>query len=377
MYPNPEITNEDDVMMLEVANEREMVFAEIDTVPDMEDETVARALYRVFTRKSYETACYIASRNVLEWQIPLYDTPPAKRKAYRDTYIAEQKESMKMQYEKYDYEEFAHFPNLYTLPGFVQGYIGQGIAYPRSISAELADMAIWPLEEMVSVEQDYAREASYEFSQKALLPGRQYRIEGGTIETGRKECPIARLIKPDTHSPKSLSDTPPRIYAHGPLFPRVLSDADISAARERILDILDHRFLTYWSASPIASLRDALIRNNGIYRIGCTLDDTKYIFEYSTGVSGFREVAYESLMYLDEEYYVTDIIDFLEWRQEMYSSFWHALDPKKVYRLWTCLGANYMNHDITLAKYRLHFERARAWLTAADYVTPVLDTLTP
>lgn len=66
MYPNPEITNEDDVMMLEVANEREMVFAEIDTVPDMEDETVARALYRVFTRKSYETACYIASRNALE-----------------------------------------------------------------------------------------------------------------------------------------------------------------------------------------------------------------------------------------------------------------------------------------------------------------------
>lgn len=66
MYPNPEITNEDDVMMLEVGNEREMVFAEIDTVPDMEDEVVARAVYRVFTRKTYETVCYIASRNALE-----------------------------------------------------------------------------------------------------------------------------------------------------------------------------------------------------------------------------------------------------------------------------------------------------------------------
>lgn len=124
-----------------------------------------------------------------------------------------------MQYEKYDYEEFTHFPNVFLVPGFVRGYIGQGIAYPRSISSELADMSIWPLDEMVSVEQDYAREASYEFSQKALLPGRQYRIEGGTIETGRKECPIGRLIKPETHPPKSLTDTPPRIYAEGPLFP--------------------------------------------------------------------------------------------------------------------------------------------------------------
>lgn len=63
-------------------------------------------------------------------------------------------------------------------------------------------------------------------------------------------------------------------------------------------------------------------------------------------------------MKIDEDYYLTDILDFLEGRQEMYSSFWHVLEAKKVYRLWTCLGATYMNHDITLAKYRLHFERA-------------------
>jgi ribonuclease BN (tRNA processing enzyme) len=66
MYQNPEITNEDDVMMLEVANDHEMLLAEIDTIPDMYDESVAKSLHRVFTRKSYETACYIASRNMLE-----------------------------------------------------------------------------------------------------------------------------------------------------------------------------------------------------------------------------------------------------------------------------------------------------------------------
>lgn len=82
------ITNEDDVMMIAVASEREMVFAEIDTVPDMEDEEVQKSLYRVFTRKEYETTCYLASRNCLEGQIPYYDIQREKRKSYRDQYIA-------------------------------------------------------------------------------------------------------------------------------------------------------------------------------------------------------------------------------------------------------------------------------------------------
>jgi hypothetical protein len=64
-------------------------------------------------------------------------------------------------------------------------------------------------------------------------------------------------------------------------------------------------------------------------------------------------------MYIDEDYFLSDILDFLEGRQEMYSSFWHRLDPKRAYRLWTCLGANYMNHDLVEKKYRLHFERAK------------------
>ena len=66
MWAHPMITNEDDVMMLAISSDRELLFAEIDSVPDREDEEVQRSLYRVFTRKKYETACYIASRNHLE-----------------------------------------------------------------------------------------------------------------------------------------------------------------------------------------------------------------------------------------------------------------------------------------------------------------------
>ena len=66
MWQNPEITNEDDVMMIAISNDRELLFAEIDTVPDMFDEDVQKSLYKVFTRRDYTTACYIASRNHLE-----------------------------------------------------------------------------------------------------------------------------------------------------------------------------------------------------------------------------------------------------------------------------------------------------------------------
>ncbi len=66
MFPQSTITNEDDVMMIALENDRELLFAEIDTLPEDDDEDVQNALYRILTRKDYETICYLASRNELE-----------------------------------------------------------------------------------------------------------------------------------------------------------------------------------------------------------------------------------------------------------------------------------------------------------------------
>ncbi len=128
-----------------------------------------------------------------------------------------------------------------------------------------------------------------------------------------------------------------------------------------ILEILNSRFLPYWSASSVASLRSALIQNpDGAFRIELKVkNEESIIFEYSSVFSSFREVPYGEKMHIDEDYWLSDILDFLDGRQELYSSFWHSLDPKKVYRLWVCLGATWMNHDLVEKKYRLHFERAR------------------
>jgi hypothetical protein len=156
-----------------------------------------------------------------------------------------------------------------------------------------------------------------------------------------------------------------------------LNSADISIARERILTILNNRFLPYWSASPVASLRSALIKNpDGAYRIEYKIAGVEsIIFEYSLAASSFSEVPNTPKLSIDEDYWMVDILDFLDGKQELYSNFWHTLDPKRIYRLWTCLGANFMNNDLVIAKYRLHFERARNLETMNNYVESIISGL--
>lgn len=66
MFSQADITNEDAVMMISISNDRELLFAEIDTVPDEYDADIATQLFQIFDRKEYQTRCYLASRNELE-----------------------------------------------------------------------------------------------------------------------------------------------------------------------------------------------------------------------------------------------------------------------------------------------------------------------
>ena len=84
---------------------------------------------------------------------------------------------------------------------------------------------------------------------------------------------------------------------------------------------------------------------------------------------------YTPTMRVDEDYWLSDLLDFLDGRQELYSNFWHTLDPKRIYRLWTCLGADYMNNSLVLEKYRLHFERASRGETANEWVEAIIERI--
>lgn len=78
---------------------------------------------------------------------------------------------------------------------------------------------------------------------------------------------------------------------------------------------------------------------------------------------------------IDEDYWLADILDYLSGSQELYSQFWHTLHPKRAYRLWMCLGANFLNNDLIVNKYRFHFERAKKGGTSEDFFREMIQNI--
>jgi hypothetical protein len=61
-------------------------------------------------------------------------------------------------------------------------------------------------------------------------------------------------------------------------------------------------------------LREALIKNDGKYRIELrmTNEEQRIIFEYSTSHTSFVEIPFVEDMYIDEDYWLLDVLDFLD-----------------------------------------------------------------
>ncbi len=72
---------------------------------------------------------------------------------------------------------------------------------------------------------------------------------------------------------------------------------------------------------------------------------------------------------------MNDLEDFWHGTQELYSNFFHVLDPKRTYRLWNMLGANFFNHDVVKRKYEYHFVQACAGKTVNDFVEGIYANL--
>lgn len=107
---------------------------------------------------------------------------------------------------------------------------------------------------MVDKELNLGKTYGFDFPQKVLTPGRQYRLENGTIETGRKECPVGKLTVLSGRTPLSCPET--RMYASGALSQEV---RDFSLQKEKIASLLNTQFLPYWFASSVANLRNAIL----------------------------------------------------------------------------------------------------------------------
>lgn len=120
------------------------------------------------------------------------------------------------------------------------------------------------------------------------------------------------------------------------------------------------------------NLKNAILNSkNHKYVVKIRYGNSSEYFErnyfYSFGSIRFEEEKGKHEGY-NEDYWANDLEDFLEGSQELYSNFWHKLTPKKTYRVWTMLGANFINNDILYKKFSLHFKRASLGKDVDSYV---------
>ena len=360
--------NEEDVMALCVDNGREALFHEIDTVPNGVPDDMDY-LHWLLTRKKFETAAYVATRNELEGLLTALDCRNAdERRAYVRDYRKKAKEDVMAQY-----DAFAGggpgYPDVTAVPRFARLFVGQGMAYPSKADPELSKVQPLPLADLVAWERESAARTGRNFPQHALVPGKTYELsKGGALA---ETDPLPGLVFGHPLPPADNAVAARRTYRAGPMDP---SPRDAAAQEALVLDLLQHRFLPYWLGHADRPFKNAILgKTNRAYVVAVRFGDAKEFatryFRFALG-SPRWEVSDRVGDVVDEDYWANDLQDFYEGRQELYSNFLHALDPEKTYLLWTCLGANFLNNDVVERKYRLHFDRARKGLGPDSWVLP-------
>jgi len=366
VFAEDRITNEDDVTTLFVAHGKDAAYFEIDTVPPMIYEEQQK-LVDLFMARNFKSRTYVHSANELEGNLKLFDFPTAKtRKEWARQYVAARKEEILERYET-SVEHELPLAALWRQQGFRSAFIGQGLRYPYELSKTLAATKIFDLEQVAETYGFIASEFGIETPFLALHGGETLDTKSGNVGPGN----ISGMAFGDTIT-ANLEHGDSAYRAKGPIY----SSTKAPEEQERdILAALNAKFLPTKIADQNDSLKQILILE----------EVTEYVIEVKYGNSapydsryyawGFDRVAFERLALngqdipkIQESYFANDLVDFLDGRLELYCNFIQDLDPEMNYRLWTTLGATFLNHDIVRKKYRYHFENAKSGGTAEDYV---------
>lgn len=363
-FDNEAITNEDDVMTLAISNHEELVYAEIDTVIPKTEEAYG-ILQKLFTRKPYARVTYLSSRNELGANLPVLDLDTEQdREKFRKQYRSSRKEELEWEYEMLASGEL---PDFTEVSNFARGFIGQGICYPSVLDPILSRVGAMSLIDISELETSIARNYGKDFPSRVLTPGKVFETTDGGLKPIQTESFIGKIIA------ENISAQPTRcgrIYSTGPLRDKV---RDFASQEQLLLSILNNRFLPSVFSNPDDNLKTAILKSpERVYRIAIRFGtrekfETRY-YVFSFGEINFRREISEKELFYQEDYWMNDLEDFWLGTQELYSNFFHLLDPKRTYRLWNMLGANFFNHDIVRRKYEYHFERASEGKTVEDFV---------
>lgn len=367
IFENDYITNEDDVMTLAISNETELLYTDVDTVPPENEESI-ELLYNLFTEKNYEQALYMSTRNELAGNFKIIDAKsPQERKKIHNEYLEERIWEIEYNYFRFE-EDFIDSSDIQELPFFMKAVIWQGIIHPNP---DFLQLRILKLDQEAKLEQQASRKYKRNFPITHFEAWKTYHIE-------KRKFNILGNIP--FISPVSLENPPTNLDApifktesFGPLHDRKWN---YKAQEQKILHMLNTKFLPYRLANAQDNLKNAILQSkNHKYVIKIKYWNTQEYFErnYFFGFESslFEEEKGKHESY-NEDYWANDLEDFLEWQQELYSNFWHKLNPKKAYRVWTCLGANFLNNDILYKKFNFHFKRASLGKNIDSFVEPII-----
>ncbi|MDD5769442.1 MAG: MBL fold metallo-hydrolase [Candidatus Gracilibacteria bacterium] len=353
IFENDYITNEDDVMTLAISNDEELIYTDVDTVPPERQDCI-NLLYDLFTHKNFSQAIYMSTRNELPGNFQIIESNSIEeRKKIQKEYLEQRMQEIEYNYFRFE-EDFLECSDIQELPYFMKVFVGQGIVHPNP---DFLKLRILKLDEEAKIEKSIAKKYSRNFPITELIPGKTYNIENRKIET-IGDIPFLKSIQipnPETNLELELF----KEDKFGPLENR---KGNYKAQEGKIIQMLNTKFLPYRLANTEDNLKNAILNSkNHKYVVKIRYGNIEEYFErnYFFDFSSF-EFCEEKGKHEDynEDYWANDLEDFLEGRQELYSNFRHKLNEKKTYRVWTCLGANFLNNDILYKKYSLHFKRA-------------------
>lgn len=416
IFENDYVTNEDDVMTLFVYSDKEIVYAEVDTLPSEVDNS-NNYIYDMFSAKKYETVLYMATRNELEWNIRLLDIEDInKRKKFASEYIKTRKEEIEWSFIKFE-EWMVDYVDYSKTKNFCKAFIGQGIGYPAKLDKEASKVHILWLDEVVSIEKSTMQKYNRHYPITHFEAWVSYEIKNAKFNKLWKIQYLNdfNFAKESTNLETKFK----RYYANWPL-----NDEKRDEIKQEniILDLLNNRFLpyqiinledsmknillekkrdyvvkviywnnwnfvekfySYWFWSSKFELLSVIPAEAEIYKINSdNLIDPRVIpwraqaheDDIKNTNSGWQH-SEKSQITFDEDYYANDLEDFYNGTQELYSNFWHKLNPKCAYRLWTCLWSNFLNNDLVYKKYEYHFVRASEWKTVDSFVEDIYKNL--
>jgi len=437
IFPDWMNTNEADVMTLAVWNDEEIVFSEIDIVPPDSEEWIGY-VYNLFTQKDFKTRLYLSTRNELEGNLTIIDLAPEDRKEFALEYKQKRIEEMYTHYNNIlALEEAWIKANIYKLPGFVRGFVGQWIIYPvMDLGCEPLKLQIMSLEENVELETEVAGDFGLFYPMYALN-----RIWGQkrNSDEARWDC-VYQWLGRYVFEDGDLQNVEKIPFVDWKYF-KMKQDLDCECRRELkdkpvisqensekwivnnleekiqiIQNYLNNVFLPYQMWRLDANLKNLALENDWKYVIQIKYWDNweKKIlgyFVWSLGSNGFSFVKSEefekyfkidsettsewqssktppnhpiskisnnlqitdnSQISFNETYFIEDLINFLEGKIELYSNFWQYLQPGTNIYLWECLGANFINNEIILKKFRYHFDLAKKWIEPRERVLKII-----